>query len=80
MECVAGGRPGPLRPGPGSVPSSDQVTVPAQHRVRAYQQPQPMQRLRPQAVQQRRQDRPVGCGEPRLLPAQLAFQHGDLMT
>jgi hypothetical protein len=70
----------PLRLGPGSVPTRDQAIVPAQHRLRPYQQPQPMQHLWPQTVQQRRQDRSVGCGEPHLLPAQLAFQHGDLMT
>ncbi len=69
----------PLRLGPGSVPTRDQVTMPAQHRVRAYQQPQPTQHLRPHTVDQRRQDRPVGQGEPHLLPTQLTFQHGDMM-
>jgi hypothetical protein len=54
----------PLGPGPGSVPCSDQVTVPAQHRVRAYQQPHPTQRLRLQPVQQRRQQGPIRQREP----------------
>jgi hypothetical protein len=80
MERTVGGTARPLRLGPGSVPTRDQAMVPAQHRLRPYQQPQPMQHLRPQTVQQRRQDRSVRCGEPNLLPAQLAFQHGDLMT
>ena len=38
--------PPPPRFGPGSVPPFDQVAVPPQHRVRAYQQPHPAQRLR----------------------------------
>jgi hypothetical protein len=60
--------------------TGDQVTVPAQHCVRTHQQPHPAQRGRRQAVQQRGQQRPVGRGEPHLLPAQLTFQHRELMT
>ena len=57
----AGPRPGPnARCGPAracglgpGVPARDQVAVPAQHRVGAYEQAQSLQRLPGQAVQQR---------------------------
>ena len=65
---------GPARPlgsAPGSVPLPEQVAVPAQHCVRAHQQPHPAKRLWPQPVQQRRQQSPVRRGEAHLLPAQL---------
>jgi hypothetical protein len=54
--------------------------VPAQHRVRAYQQPHPVKRLWPQPVQQRRQQDPVRRREAHLPPAQLALQHRDLVA
>ena len=60
--------------------AGDQVAVPAQHRVRAHQQPQPAQHVARQPVQQRGQERPVSRVEPHPLLAQLAFQHRDLMA
>ncbi|MFL6055504.1 MAG: glycosyltransferase [Actinoallomurus sp.] len=48
-SVIGGGRP--LRFGPGSVPSFDQVAVPAQHRVGAYQQLHPAKRLWSEPVQ-----------------------------
>jgi hypothetical protein len=54
--------------------------VPAQHRIRAHDQPQPSQHVRRQPVQERREEGPVTRGEPHLLFAQLAFQHRDLMA
>jgi type I restriction enzyme R subunit len=61
------------------MPPSDQVAVPAHHCVRAYQQPHPAKRRRPQSVQQRRQQGPIRGGEPHSPSAQVAFQHRDLM-
>jgi hypothetical protein len=54
--------------------------MPAQHRVRADQQPYPAKGLGPQPVQQRRQQGPVRRGEAHLLPAQLALQDRDLVA
>jgi hypothetical protein len=54
--------------------------MPAQHLVRAHQQPNLAQHVARQSVQQGRQERVVSPVEPRLLLAQLAFQHGDLMA
>lgn len=62
------------------MPAPDKVTVPAQHHLRTHQQSHPAKRLGRQTVQQRRQERPVGPGEPHLLPAQLTFQYRELMT
>jgi hypothetical protein len=70
----------PLGSGPGRVPLPDQVAVPAQHRIRAYQQPHPAQRLRSQPVQQRRQQDPIRRGEPDLPSAQLTFEYTNLVT
>lgn len=70
----------PLGPGVGSVPYSDQVTMPAQHGIRANQQSHPTQRLRSQPVQQRRQQRSASRSEPHLPFAQLAFRHCDLVA
>ena len=69
----------PLGPGPGRVPLPDQVTMPAQHSVRADQQPHPAQGLRPQPMQQRRRQSPVRRSEPDPPLAQLAFQNRNLM-
>ena len=54
--------------------------MPAQDRIRAYQQPQPAQRLPRQAVQQRGEEGTIGWSEPRPLVAQLTLQHGELVT
>jgi hypothetical protein len=62
------------------MPLPDQVAVPAQHRAGPYQQPHPAKRLRPQPVQQRRQQSAVRRREAHLLPAQLALQHPDLVA
>jgi hypothetical protein len=61
------------------MPARDQVPVPAQHRVRAYEQPQSPHCLPRQAVQQRGQQRPVCRGEVHSLLAELTFQNHDLM-
>jgi hypothetical protein len=70
----------PLGPEPGSVPAGDQIAMPAQDRIWAYQQPQPSQPLHRQPVQQRCQECPVNRGEPHFLLAQLTLQHRDLMA
>jgi 3-hydroxymyristoyl/3-hydroxydecanoyl-(acyl carrier protein) dehydratase len=62
------------------VPPSQQVPVPAQHRIRAYQQPHPAKRFGAHAVQQRRHKRPVRPGEPCPSPIELAFQDSNLMA
>jgi hypothetical protein len=61
------------------MPARDQVTVRAQHRVRAYEQAQSAQRLPWQAVQERGQQRPVCRSEPHSLLPELTFQHRGLM-
>jgi hypothetical protein len=60
------------------MPLPDQVTMPSQHRIGAYQKPHPAKGLRPQSAQQRRQQSPVRRPEAHLLPAQPALQHRDL--
>jgi hypothetical protein len=62
------------------VAAGSQVTIPAQHRIRPYQQPQALQARSGQPVQQRRQTRPVGRVEPYPLPIKLTLQHRELMT
>ncbi|KMS75166.1 hypothetical protein ACM01_10990 [Streptomyces viridochromogenes] len=54
--------------------------MPAQHSVRAHQQPCPAQHTAREPVQQRGQEHPVTRGEPHPIPAEPAFQHRDLMT
>jgi hypothetical protein len=49
------------------VVGGDEVAVPAQHRVRAYQQPHTMQHVAGEAVEQSRQEGPVGRSEPDLV-------------
>ena len=68
------------RPGPGRMAASQQVAVPAQHRVRPHQQPEPAEHVAWEPVQQGGQERPVGGGEPRPDRAQLPFQHRDLVA
>ena len=69
-----------LGPGTGRVAARDQVTVPTQHSVGAHQQPCPAQHTAREPVQQRGQEHPVTRGEPHPIPAELAFQHGDLIS
>ena len=61
-----GARPaGAPGPGSGRVAARQQVPVPAQHRVRPDQQPEPAEHVAWEPVQQGGQERPVGGGEPR---------------
>jgi hypothetical protein len=61
------------------VPAADQVAVPAQHGLGAYQQPDAAQHVAGQLVQQCGEERPVGTGEADLLTVQLPFEDRDLM-
>jgi hypothetical protein len=58
----------------------EQVPVPAQARVRPYQQPQAVQAGSGEWVQQRGEPRPVGGVEPDSLPIELALQHRELVA
>ncbi len=69
-----------LRRAGGCVVACDQVAVPAQHRVRTYQQPQPTQHLQRQPVQQRRQECAIARSEPHLVLTELALRHRNLMA
>jgi hypothetical protein len=62
------------------VAAIEEVSVPAQHRVRTYQQPEPTKRRGRDAVQECGEQRSVGGGEPRPRLAELAFQDGDLVA
>ncbi|WP_213007220.1 hypothetical protein [Paractinoplanes toevensis] len=53
--------------------------MPAQYRVRAYQQPQVLQRLPGEPAEQRCQPHPIDRIEPDLLLAELAVQHRKLV-
>jgi hypothetical protein len=53
--------------------------MPAQHRIRAYQQHQPVQARSRQRTEQYSQPRPIGRFEPDPLPTELALQHHELM-
>jgi hypothetical protein len=60
------------------VSAGDQVTVPAQDRVRPHQESHAAQRILREAVQQCRQECPIAhCDS---LAVQLPFQDGDLMA
>jgi hypothetical protein len=67
-------------PGSGGVPAGDQVTVPAQDRVRAHQQPHTSKYVLRGAVQDRCQERSIACCEADSLPVQLSLQYRDLMS
>ncbi|WP_406425455.1 hypothetical protein OH809_43410 [Streptomyces sp. NBC_00873] len=56
------------------MPARDEITVPAQQRVRPHQQSHPAQHLSRQALEQRGQERPVTRVEPDPLPVQLPLQ------
>jgi hypothetical protein len=55
------------------------MTVPAQHRLGAHQQPGPAEYVAGQPVQQGSERRPVRRGEPDLLAVQLPFEDHDLV-
>ena len=57
-----------------------QVAVPAQHRLRPDQQPEPAERVPREPVQQGSQEQPVTGGEPRPGRAQLPLQDRDLVA
>jgi hypothetical protein len=57
-----------------------QVPVPAQHRLRPYQQPEPANYLPWELVQQGGQERPVARVEPRPSLAQLSLQDCNLVA
>jgi hypothetical protein len=79
MERTVRGRSG--RPGRDlTVPARQQIPVPAQHRVRPDQQPEPAKHIAREPVQQGGQERPVGGGEPRPGRARLPLQHRDLVA
>jgi hypothetical protein len=61
------------------VPAGDQVAVPAQHGLRADQQPQGAQDIAGQPVQQGGEPGPVSPGEADLLAALLPFEDRELM-
>ena len=54
--------------------------MPAQDGVRSHQQSNSAQGLPRQALEQRREERPVDGVEPGLLSIQLSFQDADLMA
>jgi hypothetical protein len=62
------------------VAAGDQVTMPFEDGVRAYQQPQAAQTRTRQSVKQPGQQRPVGRLEPGPLAAELPWQHRDLVA
>ena len=66
--------------GPGRVAARQEIAVPAQHRVRLDQQPEPAEHVPGEPMQQGGQERPVDEGEPRPGLTQLPLQHRDLVT
>jgi hypothetical protein len=66
--------------GPGRVAARQEIPVPAQHRVRPDQQPEPAKHVPREPVQQGGQERPVAREEPRPGRAHLPLQHRDLVT
>jgi hypothetical protein len=62
------------------VAAGDEVAVPAQDGVGAYQQPQAAQRGPGETVEQRGQKGPIGRREPDFVGSELALQHGDLVA
>jgi hypothetical protein len=61
------------------VVSGDQVAVPSQHGLGAYQQSDPAEHGAGEPVQQRGEQGPVSGGEPDLLAVQLPFEDHDLV-
>jgi hypothetical protein len=62
------------------VAARQQVPVPAQHRLRPDQQPEPSEHVPREPVQQGGQERPVARAEPRPGLTQLPLQDRDLVT
>ncbi|MFE4678036.1 hypothetical protein [Streptomyces sp. NPDC056721] len=60
--------------------ASDDIAVPVKYRVGPHQQPHPAQHLPWQAMEERRQERPIARVEPKSLPVQLPFQNADLVA
>ncbi|WP_327004352.1 hypothetical protein OHA72_56510 [Dactylosporangium sp. NBC_01737] len=60
--------------------AGDEVAVPAQDSVGADEEPQSVEHVDGQLMQQRCQERSIGRVEPHLLVAQLALQHHDLVA
>jgi hypothetical protein len=58
----------------------DQVTVPAQHGLGAYQQPDPAQHGAGESVQQGGEEGPVGGGELDFLAVYLPLEDHDLVA
>jgi len=80
MERTVRGRPGRLGPGSGRVMAGQEIALPAQHRVRPHQQPEPAEHVAWEPVQQGGQERTVDRREPRPCLAQLPLQHRDLVA
>lgn len=57
-----------------------EVTVPPQHRVRADEQPQPVQELAWQRRQQSDEERTVLRCERHFVPAEVSLKDGDLVA
>jgi hypothetical protein len=76
-----GARP-PRAPGARSsrMMADQEIALPAQHRLRPHQQPEPAEHVPRELAQQGGQERPVGRAEPRPGRAQLPFQHRDLVA
>jgi hypothetical protein len=55
------------------VTGGDQIAVPAQHRLRAHHQPDLVQHVAGESVQQSSQEGPVGRGEPGLVTLAVQF-------
>jgi hypothetical protein len=69
-----------LGAGPGRMTARQQVPMPAQHRLRPHQQPEPAKNVPWEPVQRGSQERPVARGEPRPGRTQLPLQNRDLVT
>ena len=60
--------------------AGQQVAMPAQHRVRLHQQPEPAEHVPREAVQQGGQERAAASGEPWPGRAELPLQDRDLVA
>lgn len=76
---VRGRSAGPLGAGFGCVAAGDEVSVPAQDCLWAYQQSESTKRLHRESVQQGREQGPVAGGERWTGVSRLPFQDGDLV-
>jgi hypothetical protein len=69
-----------LGSGGGRVSAGGEVAVPAQDSVGAYEEPQPMEDILRQPMEQGRQQRSVAGVEPRPLGTELALRYRDLVA